>query len=455
MSPRTKSVATLLIGPCLVIALGCGDDPQSPEDDDPVPPADDDTIPPASVDDLRIQSIDGATVTVAWTAPGDDDDVGTADAYDLRWSYAGITAVTWEAATPAADLPAPAVSGTAQSASFDVTGKATVSVALRTADEVPNWSDLSNVATETLDELFVVRQLTTVGGNTEPYVKDGVVVWVRDLGVDGEEIYMFDLDDPTSVITRRTGSGGEKRNPACQSRGYLMWSGRAHPTADWQLHVCNTLDICQLTQHTDDDLDHDHPRPLLGADYVWERSSGFYTQIMIHRAGYVDSPVSDDCCPWPDYTVSGLDAKGDSAVWRSVDAGITEYRAYLWNQFTEVLVDLTDIINAATGVDYSVDAGEVAFSGGIGAEMWVQYWDGSEVHAIEEGRRPSLSEGRVAYDVWAGSDWDVHYWDGTTIHDIAVEQFHEAQACLDGDWLVWVGNPGGGETHLFYTRVRE
>lgn len=454
MSTRTKSVAMLLIGPFLVVTLGCGDDPQSPEDDDPVPPADDDTIPPASVDDLHIQSVDGATVTVAWTAPGDDGDVGTADAYDLRWSYAGINGGTWDAATPAANLPAPAVAGTIQMASFDVAGKAAVYVALKTADEVPNWSDLSNVATEPLEELFVVRQLTTTGGNSEPYVKDGVVVWVRDLGVDGEEIYTFDLDDPTSVITRRTGSGGEKRNSACQSRGYLMWSERAFPSDEWQLHVCNTLDICQLTQHTDDHYHHDHPRPLLGADYVWERTSGFFTEVMIHRAGYVDSPVSDECCPRPDYSTSDLDAKGDWAVWRSVDAGITEYRTYLWNQFTDVLTDLTDTINAATAVDYSVDAGKLAYEGAIGAEVWVQYWDGSDVHAIEEGRTPSLSEGRVAYTVWAG-DWDVHYWDGTTIHEIAVEEIHEAQPCLDGDWLVWVGNPGGGATHIFYTRVRE
>ena len=445
--PKTPSLFVLLSISFLLVAwAGCsGDDPAGPAIDE---------TPPAAVADLGIQSVEGSTVTVAWTAPGDDGDEGRADAYDLRWSFAPITAGTWGAAAQVAGVPAPGEPGTAESHAFDVAGKADVHVALKTADEVPNWSGLSNVPSEELDELFVVRQLTTQGDNSEPYVHGSVVVWVRDLGLDGEEIYMYDLEDPTYIITRRTGSGGEKHSPRCLGRSYIVWSGKLTPGDTWEIHTCSGLDICQLTQYTDNDL-YDHTPVILGSHhFAWVQSSGFYAEIMHHQMGYADSPLSADCCPLYDYSCSELDGDGDWVIWRSVDASVTEHRIHMMNVFTGATYGLPAEINPNTAVDYSIDDGELAFEGPVGADIWVKYWDGDTVHEIEEGQSPSLSDGRVAYEVWRG-DWDVHYWDGATIHEVAVAQTHDAQPSLDGDWLVWVGQPDGGDRHIFYMRVRD
>ncbi|UCD64234.1 MAG: fibronectin type III domain-containing protein [Candidatus Zixiibacteriota bacterium] len=97
----------------------------------------------------------GATpnsVTLSWTAPGDDGGVGTATVYDVRYSTSYITDANWDQATQVAGEPAPQPAGSAET--LTVTGldpSTTYYFAVKTADEVPNWSPLSNVATITTE----------------------------------------------------------------------------------------------------------------------------------------------------------------------------------------------------------------------------------------------------------------------------------------------------------------
>ena len=87
------------------------------------------------------------TVTLSWTAPGDDSTTGRATGYDLRWSRTPIvTAADHAAATPVAGLPAPSPSGSPET--FTVGGLLPGTehwFALRTLDERGNVSILSNV----------------------------------------------------------------------------------------------------------------------------------------------------------------------------------------------------------------------------------------------------------------------------------------------------------------------
>lgn len=95
------------------------------------------------------------SITLDWTSTGDDGNVGTATAYELRWrsvqpdttSQATIL-VWWNLATPVTGLPIPLISGTSQSmvVSGPFTTGQTYYFILRAGDEVPNWSVYSNVA---------------------------------------------------------------------------------------------------------------------------------------------------------------------------------------------------------------------------------------------------------------------------------------------------------------------
>lgn len=84
--------------------------------------------------------------TVQWTAPGDDGSIGRATNYDLRYSTAAITTSNFNQATPLGGLPVPATAGTLQN--YIVSGLnagMTYYLAIRTVDEVGNWSGISNV----------------------------------------------------------------------------------------------------------------------------------------------------------------------------------------------------------------------------------------------------------------------------------------------------------------------
>ena len=106
------------------------------------------TTPPAAVSDLAVSATTDSSVTLEWTAPGDDGNTGTASQYDIRFSDATINTGNWASASQVSGEPAPQVAGSTQSMEIIVGstgGTATWFFALRTTDDASNESDLSNV----------------------------------------------------------------------------------------------------------------------------------------------------------------------------------------------------------------------------------------------------------------------------------------------------------------------
>jgi hypothetical protein len=101
---------------------------------------------PGTVADLTVAGATTNAAELAWTAPGNDGNVGTAIQYDIRYATSPITEATWASATQASNEPAPAAAGTAQKLLIEglVPGK-TYYFAMRTRDFAYE-SALSNVA---------------------------------------------------------------------------------------------------------------------------------------------------------------------------------------------------------------------------------------------------------------------------------------------------------------------
>jgi len=182
-----------------------------------------DATPPAAIADLWAQSgLNDGEIDLSWTAPGDDGNTGTAASYNLRYADSPITESNWDQAATAAGVPAPQPAGASEQ--FTVTGLTsghTYYFALRTSDEVPNESDLSNVpsaaAAGGTGDLVLQNGMDGYDGCTDAYVynqypdsphDEAGTLWVSAFGGDPyyeiqRALVRFDLSDisPGATIT--------------------------------------------------------------------------------------------------------------------------------------------------------------------------------------------------------------------------------------------------------------
>jgi len=106
-----------------------------------------DTTPPDAVTDLAVSTATTHSLTLTWTAPGDDGNNGTATEYDIRYATSGIDNETWEFAIQSSGEPAPGPAGSNETFVVDGLAAATTYYfALKTIDNAGNWANLSNIA---------------------------------------------------------------------------------------------------------------------------------------------------------------------------------------------------------------------------------------------------------------------------------------------------------------------
>jgi hypothetical protein len=104
-----------------------------------------DEISPAVIIDLEAGNPTYTTITLTWTAPGDDGAVEPAELYDIRYAPGPIASENWPGAIKIEEPPLPGTPGEPES--YVVTGLEQNTLyyfAMRSADEVPNWSPVSN-----------------------------------------------------------------------------------------------------------------------------------------------------------------------------------------------------------------------------------------------------------------------------------------------------------------------
>lgn len=124
-----------------------------------------DVIRPAALA-LNAVATNDTTVTLSWTATGDDSLTGTATSYDVRYSTSPITAANFASATSVANVPAPAVAGTAQNVAVRGLGRqVTYYFAAKVSDDAGNVSALSNVPSATTPDTKPPATITNLAVN--------------------------------------------------------------------------------------------------------------------------------------------------------------------------------------------------------------------------------------------------------------------------------------------------
>ncbi|MBI5467277.1 MAG: VCBS repeat-containing protein [Candidatus Kerfeldbacteria bacterium] len=108
---------------------------------------------PPTVTEQSVPST-ATAVTLTWTAPGDDGNVGQAASYDLRYSTNPITVENFPQAQGVPNLPGPQPAGSTESVSVgSLQPSTTYFFALKATDDAGNVSVMSNVATKTTSAL--------------------------------------------------------------------------------------------------------------------------------------------------------------------------------------------------------------------------------------------------------------------------------------------------------------
>ena len=109
-----------------------------------------DTTAPAAISDLATSNATNNSIELSWTAPGDDNNTGTATTYNIRYSTSVITSGNFDSATAVTGEPTPSIVGTAESMTVSgLSPSTTYFFAMKTSDEVPNTSSISNVPSGT------------------------------------------------------------------------------------------------------------------------------------------------------------------------------------------------------------------------------------------------------------------------------------------------------------------
>ncbi len=130
------------------LLAGCGGDggPASPDRD---------LTPPAAVVDLTAVAADDSTVTLVFTAPGDDGATGRAAEYELRSAVFPANPDDWAGWSRIGREPAPRPGGAPDTIRAAGLSAGLVYVfRLRAADEAANWSPPSNAVVATADPLL-------------------------------------------------------------------------------------------------------------------------------------------------------------------------------------------------------------------------------------------------------------------------------------------------------------
>ncbi len=126
---------------------------------------DSDAVAPDAITDLTVTDFTHRSVTVRFTATGDDGAAGRASRYDVRVSTSPITAASFATATPLVGEPIPALPATLETFKLSGIQPSTVYyIAAKALDNAGNAGALSNVATFTTPRAAVLFDDNFEGG---------------------------------------------------------------------------------------------------------------------------------------------------------------------------------------------------------------------------------------------------------------------------------------------------
>jgi len=170
-----------------------------------------DTTAPSAISNLATGTSTQTSVALTWTAPGDDNNSGTATTYDVRYSTSTITEGNWASAVQATGEPTPSIAGSSESMTVSsLSAGTTYYFALKTSDEVPNTSSLSNVVSKATESAGAVSATASVDTN---WIKGGTtgqnfIFTITNSTSSSQNIQWIKITKPSTNYTINSASAG-------------------------------------------------------------------------------------------------------------------------------------------------------------------------------------------------------------------------------------------------------
>jgi hypothetical protein len=279
-----------------------------------------DHISPADVDDLDAIANTTNSITLQWTASGDNGSSGKAFFYDIRISADPITAENFEAAPQVENEPSPAEAGNAESFTIkDLAFNSRYYFALKVRDRQFNFSGLSNVVqTTTPGPPEIAIQETAIQQNIFPG-SVGSRTWnIENSGA--SDIYYRILKD--TVSSRGEGDiRGIYENSANAVSG-MTWVGNELLMVDMQNDHLFHYDTA-LQKLTDSVLIHAYPYGMAwDGENLWIGDK--FGHVLAYTTDGVPTGASFDCptasfstLAWDgEYFLTNFILKSDPVIYR-------------------------------------------------------------------------------------------------------------------------------------------
>lgn len=326
-------------------------------------PSEDADDVPAAVTDLTVSEKSHNMAVIQWTAPGRDGNTGTASKYEIRYSTEEITEDNFEQAQRVDNVPFPAEAGETQQVEISMLeGNTQYYFAIKTGNEIPNYSVISNIASCKTDADVTELQNPGFEDGMNSWTVQGASAEVRygDSHSGANAVYVSDRVDSWGSVVQDVTGVLKANGPGTYNFG--VWARFANTSSRAIVTINYTDDQGNywVTSHDDD-----------GTGQGVQISTTEYTEINATRnitwtgeiqsaTIYFQSLGSTDPVYLDDFFLTPSEDQVDrgnlsSAINRGKNVDSDEYTEESFSNLTSLLKDAEEVMKKETASQEEVD----------------------------------------------------------------------------------------------------